>query len=112
MVYKLQKHLVQSDDRLLSLGFDPKEYDYVDVVEDFSQEFAAHRSGELLSYYLTLGKEGFMTVRTIYTIWDVLGEIGGLIDMLSYMAIPVIGAINIIFGNGLSKFLLSNLFLR
>ena len=53
-----------------------------------------------------------MTVRTIYTIWDVLGEIGGLIDMLSYMAIPVIGAINIIFGNGLSKFLLSNLFLK
>ena len=65
-----------------------------------------------MSYHLTLGKEGYMTVRTIYTIWDVLGEIGGLIDMLSYMAIPVIGATNIIFGNGLSKFLLSALFLK
>ena len=103
---------MSSDDRLYSLGFFQNQYDYVDVVEETSQTIDADSQSDLITYYLTLDKQGYMTVRTVYTIWDVLGEIGGLIDMLSYMAMLVISIINIFVGKGLSKYLLSTLFFK
>ena len=40
----------------------------------------------MISLYLDAVDE----VRSIYTIWDALGEIGGLIDMLRLLGWPII----------------------
>ena len=49
--------------------------------------------------------------RQIYTIWDFLGEVGGLMDMLKLIGQPLISLIHIIFGSGLSRLLFRSLFM-
>ena len=51
-------------------------------------------------------------VRTIYTIWDVLGDIGGLIDMLVLLGKPLIHLVNFTLGLGIRKFLTESLFMK
>ena len=48
--------------------------------------------------------------RAIYNIWDFLGDIGGLFDMLRLMASPIIAFSATIFGNGLHRYLIKSLF--
>ena len=60
---------------------------------------------------LTLEGDSIVHVRSIYTVWDVLGDIGGLIDMLRFMVQPLVIGANFIFGSGLTRYLLGNLFL-
>ena len=49
-------------------------------------------------------------MRSVYTIWDVLGDIGGLIDMLYLLGKPVLIILQVILGSGMSQFLLKSLF--
>ena len=48
--------------------------------------------------------------RTIYTVWDWLGDIGGLFDMLKLLAKPMLKFYSLIFGSGLEAFLIKSLF--
>ena len=48
--------------------------------------------------------------RAIYTIWDMLGDIGGLFDMLCLLASPLIQFISLIVGSGVDNHLIQLLF--
>ena len=48
--------------------------------------------------------------RSIYTIWDFLGDVGGLFDMIRLLAAPLVSLSSAILGTGLHRYLISALF--
>ena len=54
--------------------------------------------------------DAVQTVRNVYTIWDVLGDVGGLIDMFRILALPIVTFANMLVGTGLTRFLLQAIF--
>ena len=48
--------------------------------------------------------------RSIYGVWDFLGDVGGLFDMLRLLAEPVLALTSILFGSGLERYLISAIF--
>ena len=48
--------------------------------------------------------------RSIYTFWDLLGDVGGLLDMLILLGAPVLSVSSFVFGSGLEAFLIESLF--
>ena len=48
--------------------------------------------------------------RSIYGIWDLLGDIGGLFDMLRFIAGPITALSTSLLGFGLDQYLISALF--
>ena len=48
--------------------------------------------------------------RNIYGVWDLLGDVGGLFDMLKLIASPITVLFTMLFRTGLSNYLLTALF--
>ena len=48
--------------------------------------------------------------RAIYGVWDFLGDVGGLYDMLRLLAEPILAIISVLVGSGLDRFLIRSLF--
>ena len=48
--------------------------------------------------------------RQIYTIWDFLGDVGGLADMLKLLATPIISFVQLVFGSSLNRLLIKLIF--
>ena len=48
--------------------------------------------------------------RTVYSIWDFLGDVGGLFDMLARLGGLLAAAISRLSGSGLSMYLITSLF--
>ena len=66
--------------------------------------------GHIMEYYITIDHDAIEMTRQVYTIWDALGDIGGLMDMLRLVGYPLIGLSNFLLGSGLSQFLFAALF--
>ena len=43
--------------------------------------------------------------RAIYSVWDFLGDVGGLFDMLRLLAEPILALSTLLFGSGLDRYL-------
>ena len=48
--------------------------------------------------------------RSIYTVWDFLGDVGGLYDMLKLLAQPVLAFSSLLLGSGLDQYLVESIF--
>ena len=57
--------------------------------------------------HIGLELDAINKTRQIYTIWDVLGDVGGLMDMLRLIGLPIIALIKVFFGNNLARFIVS-----
>ena len=103
---------MESDDRLLNLGLMPSTYDYIkyDNLYEFGEEIEENYLDELIGLVITLDHDAIEEKRSIYTIWDVLGDIGGLIDMLYLLGKPLIVLSNVILGSGMCRHILKSLF--
>ena len=63
--------------------------------------------------FIMLIEQDYTTVeysRAIYTIWDLLGDIGGLLDMLEVLGAPLVSLLSFIAGSGLENYLIELLF--
>ena len=74
--------MIESDDKLYSLGIAPTNYEYLKYDKTMDEEVDGLVNGVMYESMITLQSDAVDEVRSIYTIWDALGEIGGLIDML------------------------------
>ena len=50
--------------------------------------------------------------RTIYSVWDFFGDVGGLFDMLKLLAQPIVAFTTLLFSSGLDHYLIQALFKR
>lgn len=114
-VYGIQKHLLESDGRLLSLGLYPFEGEFINYkrihgFERLGWDQYPDLYGAVKMFIVTLETDAVNEVRQIYTIWDVLGDIGGLADMLELLGWPIITFTHAILGSGISRAFLQSLF--
>ena len=70
------------------------------------RDFREPKHGRFNSIIISLEEDAILEVRSIYTIWDVLGDIGGLIDMLRLLVMPIVTLLNFSFSLGINPFLL------
>ena len=90
----------------------PSTYNYIKYNNpyEFGEEFEEEYFDELIGLVITLDHDAIEEKRSIYTIWDVLGDIGGLIDMLYILGKPLMVLTNLILGSGMSRHILKSLF--
>ena len=67
--------------------------------------------GYLYQVHIGLELDAINKTWQIYTIWDVLGDVGGLMDMLRHIGLPIIALLKVFFGNNLGRFMLNKLFM-
>ena len=63
--------------------------------------------------FIMLIEQDYTTVeysRAIYTIWDLLGDVGGLFDMLKIIGSPLVSFLSFVVGSGLETYLVQLLF--
>ena len=107
--------MLESDDKLLSLGVYPFESEFFSYRKIYGFERLAidqytEGKGLMKIFLVVLETDAIREVRQIYTIWDVLGDIGGLADMLQLICWPIITLFHLLLGNGINRTLLQNLF--
>ena len=79
---------------------------------DEREELFSEAKGYLVDFFIGLSEDAVQTVRSVYTIWDVLGDIGGLIDMFKILAQPLVALSNLLIGSGMARFLLQAIFVK
>ena len=67
--------------------------------------------GFLYQVHIGLELDAINKTWQIYTIWDVLGDVGGLMDMLRLIGLPIIALLKVFFGDNLGRFMLNRLFM-
>ena len=60
--------------------------------------------------FFTMGENEKHHTRTVYSLLDFLGDIGGLSDALSKIGSIIFGIVQLFTGSGLSQYLLKNIF--
>ena len=103
---KLYKSEIYSQDRYTSLGFIEDHYVFYDV-EDHLNTKIEERALKLLIMASNDVKENS---RSIYTIWDLLGDVGGLYDMLKLISQAVVSLYSMTVFSDLDSFLHESLF--
>ena len=104
--YDIVVNEVESEQSMFGLGFRSTSYTYYSTEKGNLYESSG---AEFLIGY-QIGLDIRKHTRAIYGVWDFLGDVGGLFDMLKLLAEPIIALSTALFGNGLSRFLTSSLF--
>ena len=84
-VFELAKNIVSSEELLFDLGFQEVIYEFYmpkigETIESIDNFGALFQGAIVLDHSITHHK------RSIYTVWDFLGDVGGLFDMLKLLA--------------------------
>ena len=100
--------MLESDSKLLSLGLFPFEGDFISYkkIHEFGglewDQYSQY-AGLMKLFVVSLETDAVREVRQIYNIWDVLGDIGGLTDMLQIICWPILTFVNSTLGSGISR---------
>ena len=98
-----------SEHKLLDLGMFPEEYAYSAVYKN--DEFTNNDPTSLLSIYFETELSSIQNSRAVFSFWDLLGDVGGLNDMLTLMGGWIVSLIQIFTGSGLNRYIFKNLFM-
>ena len=77
---------------------------FTENVSDYSD------SGLLFSLFFSMSPDIIFEERSIYTFWDLLGDIGGLFGSLTFLGTIVMSVIELIVGSKMSQFITAQLF--
>ena len=65
-----------------------------------------------LDFVFLMSTDQTIHSRSIYTVWDFLGDVGGLFDMVKLLIQPLVTLSSALLGTGLHRYLISALFKR
>ena len=100
--FRLNK--IISEQSFESLGFrEGNEYEFFELMDRESQQNYYLDGAYYL--YLQLKSDILVHKRSIYTFWELLGDVGGLLEILKLLASPIIFLANVSFGSGLNAYL-------
>ena len=110
----MQKHMASSAENKLGIGIFPEiekswfEIDHASELRIQTQEPETF----FFEFALTLNRDIVYHTRSIYSFFDLLGDVGGLFDALKGIASVVVSLSFTLFGNPMEKYLLSAVFKR
>ena len=103
----MTKHLVSSEENLLNLGFSENSYEFFEPERALTLDYTLEGFYEAM---IIMNSNLHLHHRSIYTIWDFFGDVGGLFDMLALLATPIFWFVTLIIGSGSDRFLIKTLF--
>ena len=103
----VQKNEVISEEKFFDLGFHEKGYTFYELTKGQTIDNSVP---DFYQLYFMLSPDINMHSRSIYTFWDLLGDIGGLFDILRLTIKPIIMLITAAFGTSLETFLVQAIF--
>ena len=83
-----------SEESLVDFGFFEEEYNFFELSLGPSREIGL----DYYQVYFMLSPEVRVHTRSIYTIWDLLGDIGGLLDMMIKLKSPLVSFFSFLLG--------------
>ena len=92
---------------MFSLGFRQSDYSFYSVSKGLSTELDY---GSNLEFAFQISVDKVIHSRAIYSVWDFLGDVGGLFDMLKIIAEPIVALSTAMLGSGLDRYLVQALF--
>ena len=103
---------MQSKEDLLGIfPFDSAQVSVFYTTEEVAKaKLFEHYDETVLMISMLQAADTMMYERSIYTILDFLGDIGGLFDALGYISKLILFAFSVIFNNGPSSFIVARLF--
>ena len=86
----MTKNLVTSEQRFFGLGFNRRDEKYTYFKPSLYQTFDSVGAEAIYTALIQLDMNVIEHSRSIYTWWDFLGDVGGLFEMLQFIAYPFI----------------------
>ena len=105
----MSEHQIESEQRFLGLGISSDDYKFISTEPEFlsSEVFA---DDTVYSFNFAVSLDLVLHHRAIYSVWDFLGDVGGLFDMLKFLAYPITLFFSTLIQTGVDQYLLSTLF--
>ena len=103
----MQKHQLNAQDRVLGLGLRDEETTYFTLAQN------SQLSGNqpiVAKMMFELDDEISYESRTVYTIFDLLGDVGGLFESLKILSKLLFICMHLLFGSNLNRYLVFHLF--
>ena len=106
---KLRRNTIQSEQKFESLGFgDADQYKFYELV---TYAEGTHDEGDgAYMISISLDDDILEHKRSIYTLWDMLGDIGGLFDMLKVLTYIPLSFSGLLLGSGIDQTINESLF--
>ena len=107
----VQRNKIESEETFLNLGFSLKELDFFSITH---APAALNKESLNLVFRVnySMNPDQVIYERSIYTFWDLAGDVGGLFDFLKLVGFQLTTFVSFLTGSGLDRFLVSKLFLR
>ena len=98
---KLRRNTIKSEQQFYNLGFDSgEEYQFYELVDNPE---GSHNEGDG-AYMISIALDGDIIEhkRSIYTLWDMLGDVGGLFDMMKILTYLLLAFKSLLLGTGIN----------
>ena len=103
--FQLRKSFLESEERYLGDGFLPREAEWFELIENikYNDGWDTHSIAGF-AYQISMDTKQYS--RSVYSVLDFFGDVGGLFDMLNLIGQVFISIFSVILGNGLDRFLI------
>ena len=95
---------------LYDLGFGGNDHNYKFFETSVKDNWPKTTENKPIEIWFEIESEMLVHARTVYTFYDLLGDVGGLSSTLWMISAYVVSISNALFGSGLSKFLTAEIF--
>ena len=95
---------------LYDLGFGGNDHNYKFFETRVRDNWPKTNENKPIEIWFEIEPEMLVHARTVYTFYDLLGDVGGLSSTLWMISAYVVAISNALFGSGLSKFLTAEIF--
>ena len=110
-VYNLRQSFLESEERYLGDGFFPREAQWFEIFEDETyNEPEPFRDDKIASFSFSMSFDTKQYTRSVYSILDFLGDVGGLLSILLPIGGAFISLLDQIFDRTLDSYLISKVF--
>ena len=110
--YILQKNRIESEEEYLNLGFSLKELEFYSMTYSPMTQRSKEGANYVFKLNFAMNQDQVIYERSIYTFWDLAGDVGGLFDFLKLVGFQLTTFISFLTGSGIDRFLVSKLFFR
>ena len=107
----MRKSFLESEERYLGDGFFPREAEWFEFIEGakFNNDWYA---GNIMNFAFQMSLDTKQYTRSVYSILDFLGDVGGLLSILLPIGGAIISLLDQLFDRTLDSYIISKVFLN
>ena len=108
-VYNIRQSFLESEERYLGDGFFPREAEWFELFDDEDYN-DGWRNDKIASFTFQMSFDTKQYTRSVYSILDFLGDVGGLLSILLPIGGALISLLDQLFDQTLDSYIISKVF--